>query len=88
MRDEHHWQPVEVLWDEDVRTPAQTTPMLWRDPRLPLAIPPPQERQRPERQATERQERRDDQVESRRKSGRPKRGKKKLRAHDFDADDQ
>ena len=89
MRDEHQWQPVDVIWDEDLRAPAQTSPLLWREPRLPLATPPPQERQRPERRAAERPERRDDHAESRRKGERPKRGRKKLRAHDFDdADDR
>jgi hypothetical protein len=88
MRNEPHWQQVDVIWDEDVHRPEQQTPLLWRDPRLPFAIPPAQGRPRQEHRADERPERREDHAEPRRKTGKQKRGRKKLRAHDFDDDER
>ena len=84
MQNEQQWQPVEVVWDEDLHRPDQNAPILWREPRLPFAIPPSQERQRQEHRTAEREERREDHAEPRRKAGRPKRGRKKLRAQDYD----
>ena len=82
MRNEPQWQPVEVIWDEDLHRPEQNVPLLWRDPRLPMTLPLPQERQ--ERRTAEREERREDHSEPRRKGGKQKRGRKKLRAQDYD----
>lgn len=85
MREEHHWHPVEVLWDADQHTPPSRAPFpLQREPRFPFAIPPPQERPRQERAAAERPARREEPPGSRRGRGRPKPGRKKRRAHDFD----
>lgn len=86
MREEQHWQPVEVLWDEEQRTPpTQALFPFQREQRLPLmAPPPPQERPRQARSMAERPERRAEQPNSRRGKSRPKQGRKKLRAQDFD----
>lgn len=83
MRDERRWQPVEVIWDEEVRAPASPPFPTFRGQPFPIATPPPDDRPRAPRQATEYRERRDDGPSTRRGRGKSKAGRKKLRAQDF-----
>lgn len=84
MRDERHWQPVEVIWDEDRHEPPPPPFPFQRGQSFPSAPPLPAERTRPQRQTNERPALRDGDPDGRRGRERPKRGRKKLRPHDFD----
>ena len=88
MRDERRWQPVEVIWDEEVRAPAAPPFPTFRGQPFPIAVPPPIDRPRAPRQAAEHRERRDEGPGTRRGRGKSKSGRKKLRAQDFDDFDE
>ena len=84
MRDERRWQPVEVIWDEEVRAPAPPSFPTFRGQPFPIATPPPDNRPPAPRQVAEHRERRDEGPGIRRRRDKSKSGRKKLRAQDFD----
>jgi hypothetical protein len=89
MRDERQWEPVEVIWDQEVRAPASPRFPAFREQPFPI-IPSASAESRPRatQKVSEHRERRDEDHGTRRGRGKPKSGRKKRRAQDFDDFDE